>query len=254
MSLDGLIRDLQRLKAAGGAVPKKGSKSKKKKVTSTSTPGTTGTAVTLAVTAGKGKKKKKSKSAPTMERGEINISMFEMLSSVKTGADGTVTGSVLVDPSNLPWLSNISKAFERVRWHSVSLEWRPSVGANTDGSFAMGFDWGDKSADRLKARKVGGREVICVHELDAIDRMEVLSCTPCVDTPVWQRVPNFVIPGSRLQSRTWYEIPDDPKSTTVGLYDRAPGSLVYQCSGAANKSMGEVWIRYGAKLFGTRKV
>lgn len=251
MSLDNLIRDLQRLKASGGAVPKAGKK--KKKAAGASTPGTTGSAVTI-VAAGSSQGKKKKKGAPKLERGEIQISMLELLSTVKTGADGNVAGSVLIAPSNCPWLSNLAKAFERLRWHSVTLEWRPTVGANTDGCFAMGFDWGEKSASAVELREVGGREVFSADDPTAIDRTAVLACTPCVDTPVWQRVPNFVVPGSKLQSRAWYEIPADPKTTTIAVYDQAPGSIIYNCTGAANKTMGEVWIRYSAKLFGTRKV
>lgn len=175
--------------------------------------------------------------------GEVTVSRVELLQTVTTGSDGAASGSVVLAPFNMPWLVNLAKAFERIRWIACALEYRPTVGANTDGSIAVGVDWGAKSLTVADGR---------LTTLGAIDKSGVLACTPSVDTPVWARVPRIVVPAARLQSRAWYELVENV--TTVALYDAAPGSLVFYANGAANKTVGELWVSYTVVLSGTRKV
>lgn len=100
----------------------------------------------------------------------------------------------------------------------------------------MGIDWGN------------------VHtKSEKLDRPTVLAYTPNMDTPVWQRVPNIVLPASRLMSRNWYEIQETSDKTA--LLDLASGSVAgYLSTSVANKVYGEVWINYTIVMTGTRSV
>lgn len=150
--------------------------------------------------------------------------------------------AIVLHPTNMPWLMNMAKVFERVRWLSAVIEYRPLVGANTAGSVAIGFDWMAPSS------KVEFRDGI--HVLDAvIDKARVLACTPSMDSPLWQRVPAFTLPSNRLQSRLWYELEAPNSSNTM---DVAPGSLLVFNTGASSAAAGEVWVRYRVHFSGTR--
>lgn len=176
-----------------------------------------------------------------VSQGEVTVARSELLKDVVTASDGKVGASVVLAPLNLPWLSNIAKAFERVRWHSARIEYRPAVGANTDGTVAVGFDWGSTDVKSVE----GNWQLVA-----AIDKPAVLSCTPNIDMPVWQRA-TLSIPNARLQSRAWYDLPKESIST---IFDEAPGTVVYAAQSGAGKTVGELWLHYRVQLSGTRKV
>lgn len=180
-----------------------------------------------------GRKRKNKRSGGNIAAGEVSISRVEFVTEVTTNAQGTAVGSFVIEPEGFSWLKNIAKAFERVRWQSCSFEWRPAVGSTVSGTLAMGIDWAIAAT--------------------TVDKPTVMACTPSIDTQVWQKVPNFVVPGSRLMSRAWYLLPEGA-DTKVPVQDRAPGSLLYACKGDSQKTMGEIWIRYSLVLSGTRKV
>lgn len=179
--------------------------------------------------------------------GEVVISRSEMVVSVTTGSTANVGGAFILDAINFSWLANLAKAFERLRWLSLAIEWRPAVGTTTDGTIALGVDWGSSSADTLQLR----RGLWGLHA--SVDRKEVLACTPNSDSPLWQPVKMMQLPVSRLQSRDWYEIPVNT-STKVAVYDRAPGSVVYYATAGASKTCGEIWVHYTVLMSGTRSV
>lgn len=170
------------------------------------------------------------------------LARSELLLEVKTDADGKASGSVLIDPVNFPFLKTISASFERIRWNAVHVEWRPAVGANTDGMVALGYDWAE-AGDLVT---VAGR--LCLASLKAVERSSVLARTPNRDAPVWQSIKSWTIPAAKLQSRQWYVLAGGNKAPSI---DRAPGSLMWAVSGAGGKTMGEVWVTYSVRLMGT---
>lgn len=238
----------QLIKALQACEVKKSGPSKKKRSRGNkaagSTPGTSGATVSVAMAPARKKKRRNRKSAASA--GETILSRRELLATVKTEATvDSASGSAVLDPINFPWLGNIAKAFERSRWEACSLEWRPAVGANTDGTVAVGVDWGETSASVVKVGEY-------FTPLGAIERASVLACTPVVDGPVWQKA-NLSLPTSRLQSRQWYEIPTST-TTSIAVYDRAPGTILWHAQGAKGKTFGEIWVNYRLRLNGTRKV
>lgn len=244
ISVRELISVLQAMEAKK-AGPKKGRK-KSRGGKSQATPGTSGAAVVTNLGAGGSKRKRKARrgGGNQLSQGEVVVSRSELLDTLTTGTDGKASASKVLVPVNLPWLSNVAKAFERCRWQSVRIEYRPAVGANTDGTVAVGFDWG--SSNEAKEGDGGAWTLV-----RAIDRVGVLACTPNVDGPVWSKA-SLTIPSQRLQSRAWYEVP--AAAPTSDVYDFAPGSLVYYVQGAASKTLGEIWVHYRVQLSGTRKV
>lgn len=171
--------------------------------------------------------------------GEVVVSRRELLATL-TNKDGL---NVLLVPANFPWLKTLVKVFERIRWHKCNLEYRATVGANTNGSVAVGVDWMSQSSTAVELD-----ELWVVDPLTAIDKSAVLACTPSFDTPVWQGIRSMPIPASRLQSRLWYEITDNVPTTS--LSDYAPGSIKYKSS--YDSGGGEIWIDYTVRLSGTR--
>lgn len=176
-----------------------------------------------------------------VSQGEVSVGRSELLAEITTGSDGKVGSSKVLAPLNLPWLVNVAKAFERVRWNSVRIEYRPAVGSTADGTVAIGFDWGSSSVSATD----GSWTLV-----SAVDKASVLATTPNVDMPVWQKG-QITIPASRLQSRAWYEL---PASSISNLFDEAPGTVVWAAQSAASKTVGEIWIHYRVQMSGTRKV
>lgn len=172
--------------------------------------------------------------------GEVAIRRSEFLASSGTAK----TGSVFLTPANFPWLSNVAKAFERVRWLACSLEWRPNVGTTEAGSYAIGMDWGQRST---KLELEDGRFV--VPRLREITKPDVLAMTPVVEHPIWQGG-RITLPQNLLNSRQWYDVPTSFSDTTA--FDAGPGALAWAHSGSANA--GDLWLHYHVLLQGTRKV
>lgn len=157
--------------------------------------------------------------------GEVRIRRRELLTEI-SGATGI---SVMLAPSKFPWLKNLAKAFERVKWISARVEYIPLVGTTVNGSVAVGFDWA------VPTDKVNS----------APTRAGILAHTPSFDTAVWRKA-SFVLPSSRLQSRTWYEL----EATEVkDTFDSSPGQVSYISSYA--QGGGELWVEYDLVLSGT---
>nr|QQM16281.1 putative coat protein [Wifsystermes virus] len=166
-------------------------------------------------------------------QGEVTISRSERIVDV-----GTEAQALVLHPSNLPWLKNLSKAFDMYCWHKANIEYRPVVGATVDGAVAVGFDWANQSATVDSAGML--RSTI------APSRDVAMACTPCFDTPVWQ-AKTMPLPVTKLQSKRWY----DCGSTTAGEY---AGAIIYGPKVAKDKVPGELWVHYTVTLAGTRSV
>lgn len=189
------------------------------------TPGTSGSVVTNNLSSG-------------LAQGEVTIARRELLGTL-AASSGT---SVVVHPDNLAWLKTLAKAFERIRWLSLVIEYRPAVGANTAGTAAVGFDWMNSNT-ALTVSEDG-----TISKVGAVDKAKVLALTPSFDCPIWQRYPSLVVPARRLQSRAWYELVTPSKDNTL---DVSPGSVTWYCSSTVADA-GEIWISYKVHLSGTR--
>lgn len=217
---------LQAFAAEPDVQPKQKKKKKKRKAKGNGGGNPMGLAQAVQ-TGTKGKVKKR------VESGEVRVSRSEYLVELTTAAaTGLVRSEILLRPASFPWLSNISKAFEMYKWEKLVFEYRPSVGAATDGNFAMAADWGSKSL------------------ADAFTRAQLFSLTPSVDTPVWSPVKSFSLPKNRLQTRTWYFVGDNEEE----LLEQAPGWLAYIAKTNGAKTVGEIWVHYTVCLAGTRPV
>lgn len=171
--------------------------------------------------------------------GDVVISRSELLT-----VPATTVSTTLLHPSNYPWLKSLAAVFERYKYLKLDLEYRPLVGANTNGNVALGVDW---TTDSQTVSKVGATFVVDSDHYRAASRSTVLALTPSVDTPLWQRVPRVVVPRALLQSRAWYNTAA-PASGSSNPYDFAPGFLA---AIATAKDSGEVWIHYTVHFSGT---
>lgn len=170
-------------------------------------------------------------------QGEVTVTRTELLNTITN----TPTSSLLA-PFNLPWLKTLAKVFERYRFKSIVLEYRPLVGAGSGGSTAVGFDWMQSST----SAEVSQSGVLQARA--TFDKPKILSMTPSFDTPVWGRLKSVVVPSSRLQSRAWYEVVDSITDASP-VQDLAPGYIA-TLSTLANS--GELWVTYVAQFSGTR--
>lgn len=168
--------------------------------------------------------------------GDIIIARSELLHTTKKA--GVTT---LLHPSSFPWLKSLAKVFERYRFVSATLEYRPLVGTTTAGSVTMGVDW-MTSTVKLALNENG----ILTASLKAIDKTGILALTPSVDCPVWQRVPRVVVPSQLLNTRLWYNASAPAADSDVENF--VPGYIV---SLSTNDTDGEVWIHYKVHFSGT---
>lgn len=159
----------------------------------------------------------------------------ELIHTAKAGDGGAATQwAGILYPDTLSWLSGVAKAFERIRWHSATIIWRPAVGTTTNGMVAYGADWTCSTTAPT-------------------DRAAVLALTPVNDHPIWQsaEVRPLVLPVQRLQSRAWYVLGGSDS------FDKAPCSVFFALSSSnltKDSLAGELWIAYDVVLSGTRKV
>lgn len=213
-----------RVVVAAPAVAPRRQRRRARRQATNSTPGTQGAAQTVNM-------------GRSLAQGEVVVSRSELLTT-----PGTDVAGVVLHPANFPWLKKLALVFERYRFQNLRLEYRPLVGANTDGYAAFGVDWGTSS---MSVSLVGSQWHISREHLKSADKTNVLALTPSVDTPVWQRVPSLVVPQKMLQARLWY----DTLTPASPISDYAPG---YVQSIATAASKGEIWVHYTAHFAGTR--
>nr|QQM16344.1 putative coat protein [Mafsystermes virus] len=173
--------------------------------------------------------------AQTLSAGEVTLSRSERVVDISARP-----GSYVLHPSTFPWLSNLAKAFDMYRFVKAVVEYRPVVGAMSNGAAAVGFDWASKDT----VQEEDGRFTLAAPP----SRDAVLATTPCFDTPVWQgRL--MPLPPKQLAQKQWY-------STTTAASPEIPGSVVWAASalGQGVDLPGEIWVHYTVVLSGTRKV
>lgn len=163
--------------------------------------------------------------------GAIRLSRREYVMDV-TG--GTVSWFELM-PLRFAWLKGLAKNFDRYRWLSAVVEYKPAVGTTTTGLMAFGPDWNSGTSTTTYTRE------------------EVLAATPLSEAPVWQQQ-SLPLPKARLMSRKDYRIStkDDTTWDDDSAFDVMPCFIMWATTGAKS-IVGELWVSYTVELIGTRK-
>lgn len=161
--------------------------------------------------------------------GSVTVSRSELLTDLTVAAKKDEVGKAIkLIPSTtvLTWLNGLSKAFDQIVWHSVSIEYRPAVGAMKDGSLVVGIDWNPAASSG--------------------DRGKVQACTPNFETPVWKGQ-RLTVPSSGLMSRKSYILLDSNASNS------APCAILanLRTSNLDNATFyGDLWVSYKVTLMG----
>lgn len=225
-SVNELVKLLQGLKTVS-APKKKNRKRKSKKNAGSGAMIPMPAAMMLPASSTSSKKRKRRGKGGSMlsEEGVIRLKKRELLVSITT-KDGLATK---VDPvadstkSVLPFLAKIGKSFDRIIWHSVTVEYRPTVGTARDGSFSMGIDWG------------GGETV-------PGSKGAVLALSPNSDGAVYQ--PQVLRASqARLMSKNSYNLAESGTS-------EYPFTLKTWLSD--QMTAGDIWLTYDVTLMGTQ--
>lgn len=100
------------------------------------------------------------------------------------------TDTVVGNNSAFPTLGNLSKNFDKIKWHSLRAEYIPAVPTTTGGNVALYFD-----SDRTD---VGPTTV-----------SQALQNKGCIITPVWQKM-KYTVPKQMLRPSEWFTTDTDP--------------------------------------------
>lgn len=150
----------------------------------------------------------------------VRITKTELLVSVTKSE----AASFHIQSTNIPTLKRLSKIYERVKFHSLRIFWKPAVGTTESGMVTYGLDWD-------------------FHGLVS-ERAFIAQYSPSASHAVWcdttQRP--MVAPASRLQSRAWY------RNNNADTVDAAVCDLVYKSD--HQRGGGEFWITYSCTLQG----
>lgn len=167
--------------------------------------------------------------------GRIKLTRDELLCTVATTANNVTsvfTKELKPSAGVMPFLFRLSSCYQRIRWISARITWRPSCGTNTNGIISYGVAFNN-------SKSVTTRDM-------------VVALTPVNDHPVWQSSVNapLIIPAEMLMSRKWYAL----NTTLADDFDLQIGKF---CVGmthdqeGASKSRGEFWINYTVEMEGT---
>lgn len=173
--------------------------------------------------------------------GEISFCRTERVASLIAKANSTETLQIFLigpedasatQPATLPFLGRLFKLWDRARWESLHVEWRPMVAATTSGMFTMGVDWMYQSVN------------------ETITSSRVLSLSPLVSTQIAQPSKLGPFGARQMMTRQWLAT----RSTNSDVLDCVPGALYVYAqhdSQGSDKVLGEVWFTYRVRLSGT---
>lgn len=160
--------------------------------------------------------------------GEVVITKLELCTTIKVEASKpSASGKCSLQVADFPFLKVLSASFERIRWHSCKVMYKPAASMVTAGLVTMGVDW---SWSNL-----------------ATDRKKIAAYTPTATAAVWKEF-TMILPPNRLQSRIWY---NTRESDTI---DSGPGQICFAVDapgGSSGLTAGELWIEYRVTLSGT---
>lgn len=182
---------------------------------------------------GPSKKRPRRRSRPSAvtTEGTIMFARKELLRTVKLDKSQSETKtSVDLVANSFSFLKGLAAQFDRIKFHSLKVFYKPAVGTTYGGLVAYGADWDFKT--------------------DVQPREKISSLTPNACHAAWNDSENrpLVLPPSKLQSRAWY--------TTSGAgVDAGPCRLLIAANGKADSSgetiLGEIWVQYKITMMGT---
>lgn len=182
------------------------------------------------------KRKRKRRRAQTVSAaggdGVIHLSRCELLETLSVSRNTrSATGHVDLVPSSLGFLKGVSKVFDRIRWNSLQVYYKPAVGTTFGGLVSVGMDWDFATSD--------------------VDREKISGFTPSMTMAAWKDTQNepMILPANRLQSRQWYS-----PNGTGDWVDKGPGKLHWAASTTTQASdmvVGELWVKYSVTMQGT---
>nr|UXD80076.1 putative capsid protein [Lasius neglectus virus 3] len=178
----------------------------------------------VASGSGAGKKRRNRRKRADIDfSGTVRVSREELL--VELVSNSAV--SIELIPSEFSTLKGIANSFERAKWHSLAVFYKPGVGTTKDGLVTYGVDW-------------DGRK-------PAVTRKDIAAYTPSSTHAIWADTSNrpLHLPQKMLQSRDWYVYASDADKV-----DKGPGTLAVKTDYASGG--GELWVRYSVTLAGMR--
>lgn len=193
-----------------------------------------GAAGTIQVTAAPRKPRRRQRrpaQSASVGAGDIRLTRSEMVREVTVAANATsASGQFALGPPSFAFLKNLYGSFERYRWHSLSVYYKPAVGTTTNGLVSYGIDYTASKTDQT--------------------RVQISTFTPNASHAVWADSTNkqLVVPKNMLMSREWYVDGGD----TV---DKVTGNICYAATTTAPSAktvLGELWVKYDVELAGTR--
>lgn len=176
--------------------------------------------------------RRRKRSSQASNDGRLTVSRWELITEIKSDTNSPAKSyyeMILPTATRMSWLNGLAKNFSRIVWHSLSIEYRPAVGAMKDGSVVVGIDWSAGTST-------------------APTKNVVQNCTPNFQVPVWQKR-SMAAPSSKLQSRKEYIL--DASSNV----DKAPGDILVALSCTSAKEVqyfGDIWVHYNVSLFGPK--
>lgn len=178
----------------------------------------------------KGKKKtgKSAISGSISRSGEVEILKTELLGTIKVDpSKSTASGNFKLQVAAIPYLKKLGSCFERVKWQSLRVMYKPATSMTQAGLVSIGMDWNWSNAQ--------------------VAREKIACYSPTMTNAVWKEN-SFTAPQKMLQSRTWYSTVEDDS------VDAGPGIIAWAIdasAGATGLTAGEVWITYKVVLAGT---
>lgn len=178
----------------------------------------------------------------TLTRSELFLQVVSVAEPKAPSDANNTLGAVAIAPGTgvMPFLWKLAQCYTRLKWNSLSFEWKPAVGTTTNGILTYGVRLMDD-------RKAGVPPVPAT-------RAQVSSLYPVNDHAVWCAA-TLRVNNDLLMSRKWYATePTGTPDSTFDNFDYAPGSLEYGLTHDADKGVayGEFWVTYSVTLDGTR--
>lgn len=220
-------REIQSLTDRLAAMKSGSRKGNKKKTTSVQS---TSQASVVSVS-GSGSRRKRKTKIGNLSNGQITLSRKEVLTEVKSLTNGSDNKwSVALSPASFNFLQKFSM-FDRFKFNSLKLFYKPLVSATHDGSVIYGVCW-DPNTTKLPS-----------------SRSEVASLTPCRSHALWfdGEAQPMNLPVSRLQTRPWFTL------DATDAIEKQPG-ILFCCLTDASKvsaTVGEIWAEYSVTLMGS---
>lgn len=162
--------------------------------------------------------------------GTIRVRRKELVLELKAPLKEDASHVIRTMVASFPWLKGLANSYDRVKWNSLVVHYKPAVSTNVSGMVMMGFDFDSNNYAKVDVAKVS-------------------ALTPCLEVPAWQ-LASMTIPSSKLMTRKQYRIHQftDEKDDN---YELQPGFIIFYTSVTTEVTVGHIWIEYDVTLSGT---